>query len=343
MAELVSIIIPFYNEERYLERAVRSALEQRYSPLEIILVNDGATDGSPAIARALCREQENVMLIDMPNSGPGAARNAGMEKANGAYLTFLDSDDMLGPEAISSWMQKAKAGNADIVIGKFRMKNSSNGSELVTGWKGKGQPGNGADGVRAMYEYRMASTVWAKLYRASIAKGLRFPERHWFEDRYFLLSYFLKADHIVFDENAGLDILSRRDSLTRRLLSEQKIKDAYEIYMQELELVSAHELHREFTRLIDRHQINALIETMIILYYDRSEPEYSKNLEQCLSGFIVAFTKRLKQNNTRIGLRDRMDLMLLHAHRYVGWPVVYRLLPLWKRKKCLSVLALKSF
>ncbi len=341
MAVLVSIIIPFYNEERYLERAVRSALAQSYETIEIILVNDGATDGSPAIAKTFSTAHPNVILVDIPNGGPGVARNAGIAMAGGTYLTFLDSDDTLEPDALRSWM--AQIGDADVVIGKFRMRNASRGSEWITGWKGEGKPGSGADGVRAMYEYRMASTVWAKLYRTAIIKTLRFPEGHWFEDRYFLLSYLLRAQHIVFDGNIGLTILSRQDSLTRRLLSDRKIKDAHDVYLRELALVRNHALQPEFTRLIDRHQINALIETLIILYYDKDQLPHRKVVEQCLSVFIVVFIQQLKQNGTPVGLRDRADLLLLRLHRIAGWPLAYRLLPLWKRKKCCAVLLLKSF
>ncbi len=342
MAELVSIIIPFYNEERYLEKAVQSALAQSYAAIEVILVNDGATDQSPVIAQAFCDKYQNVSMITIANGGPGLARNAGIAGASGTYLTFLDSDDMLMPQAISNWVEKITQSDADIVIGRFKAINLSLGTEMITGWKGEGKPGRGADGVRAMYEYRMASTVWGKLYRTDVIKTLRFPKGSWFEDRYFLLSYFLKANQIVFDERAGIDILSREHSLTRRLLSIQKIEDAHRVYLSELELVNNQKEHAAFTRLIDRHQINALIETLIILYYDKVQLQDSKQLQDNFSEFITAFVKQLKQNKTRIGIRDRLDLLLLNLHRFAGWPLTYALLPFWKRKKCRSVLALKS-
>jgi glycosyltransferase involved in cell wall biosynthesis len=342
MAALVSIIIPFYNEERYLEKAAQSVLEQPYKDIELILVDDGSTDRSPAIAQALSSRHANVVLVTIPNSGPGLARNAGMARASGAYLTFLDSDDILLPEAIGTWVRKITESGADIVISRFRAKNATRGTDIVTGWKGEGSAGSGADGVAAMYEYRMASTVWGKLYRTDIMKTLRFPEGSWFEDRYFLLSYFLKARRIVFEESAGLEVLSRKDSLTRRLLSEHKIKDAHRVYLLELELVRDHMLRAAFIRLLDRHQVNALIETLIILYYDKAQLKNRKALEHCLSAFIAAFIRQVKQNGTQLGVRDQLDLLLLRLHRIAGWTFTYALLPWWKRKKCRAVLALKS-
>ena len=342
MAELVSIIIPFHNEERYLEKAVQSALAQSYTDIELILVDDGSTDQSPVIAHGLCSKHPNIIQVTIPNSGPGMARNAGIARASGTYLTFLDSDDTLLPGAIRTWVEKIIETGADIVISRFKATNLSLGTETITGWKGEGQPGSGADGVKAMYEYLMASTVWGKLYRTDVIKTLRFPEGSWFEDRYFLLSYFLKADRIAFEESAGIDILSRKDSLTRRLLSEHKIKDAHRVYLLELELVRSHLLHTVFIRLVDRHQINALIETLIILYYDRKQLQHRKALQRCLSDFVTAFVQQIQQNGTRIGIRDRMDLLLLRLPRLLGWPLTYTLLPWWKRKKCRAVLALKS-
>lgn len=341
MPELVSIIIPFYNEAAWLERAVRSALRQDYPSLEIVLVDDGSTDESPQIVQRLRAEAPGIVPVTIPNSGPGAARNAGLEKASGSYITFLDSDDELEPGTITSWI--AAIGQADIVIGRFVMKHTGLNLERQAGWKGDGAAGSGSDGVCAMYEYRMASTVWAKLYKAAVVKPLRFPEGHWFEDRCFLLSSFLRAQSIVFDKFPALKVYSRQGSLTRRLLSPAKIEDAHSVYLRELDLVAGHKEHRRFTRLIDRHQINALLETMIILYFDKDQVTDRKALEQGLSRFIAAFRKRLRQNGTRAGLRDRLDLWLLRLHRYTGWPLVYILLPIWKRKKCRAVKQLKSF
>lgn len=344
MAPLVSIIIPFYNEEKYLHRALESALGQRYKPIEIILVNDGSTDQSLSIAENYRIHNHGIKLISTENKGLGHARNVGMTLATGTYITFLDSDDELNRDAVSTWVKRIVEEKADIVISKFRMVNSGgSNSNMLSGWKGDGKPGSGADGVKAMYEYRMSSTAWAKLYRTDMARQLRFPEGLWFEDRPFLLLYFLQAQTIAYEESSQLNILSREHSITRGLISERRIKDAYEIYLQELSIIAGHANSKEFTRLVDRHQINAMVEALIILYFDRDGHAEVVLIKKCFTFYADAFIKKLKHNGTRIGLRDRADLMLIQLHKFVGWHLTFLILPFWKNKKCKAVYKLKSF
>lgn len=343
MSPLVSIIIPFFNEEQYLHRALNSAVGQSYKHLEIILIDDGSTDKSVSIAESYQSKYPQIKLISTENRGLGHARNVGMALATGTYLTFLDSDDELNQDAVTTWVKKMDEEQADIVISRFNMVNLRGGnSNMLSGWKGEGLPGTGDDGIKAMYEYRMSSTAWAKLYKSDLAKQLQFPEGLWFEDRPFLLSYFLLARHIAYEESSQLNILSRQHSITRSLISERRIKDAYAIYILELSIVTNHN-HKEYTRLIDRHQINAMVEALIILYYDRKGHPDSGAIEKCFSICAEAFIYQLRQNGTQTGLRDKADLILIRLHKFIGWSLTFLILPLWKRKKCKAVFKLKSF
>lgn len=344
MPVLVSIIIPFFNEERYLHRALESAVRQHYEHTEIILVNDGSTDKSLSIAESYQSRYQQIKLISTENKGLGHARNIGMTLATGIYLTFLDSDDELNTDAVSTWVKKMNEEQADIVISKFSMVNlRSEHSNMLSGWKGEGKSGSGNDGIRAMYEYYMSSTAWAKLYKSDLAKQLHFPEGLWFEDRPFLLSYFLLAKRISYEESSQLNILSRQHSITRSLISERRIKDAYAIYSLELSIVAQHHNQEEYTRLIDRHQINAMIEALIILYYDRKGHPDVQAVKECYTIYAETFVSQLRENGTSIGLRDSADLILIRLHKFLGWPITFLILPLWKKKKCKAVFKLKSF
>ncbi|MCO5936063.1 glycosyltransferase [Mucilaginibacter sp. RB4R14] len=96
---LVSIIIPAYNSAKYLADAIQSALNQTWANKEIIVVDDGSTDNSLAIAKAF--ESENVKIFSQPNNGAGAARNKGLQEAKGNYIQYLDGDDLLSPDKIA--------------------------------------------------------------------------------------------------------------------------------------------------------------------------------------------------------------------------------------------------
>ena len=94
-SERISVIIPVYNTEKYLEKSVRSVMDQTYGNLEIICVNDGSTDGSAGILRRLQQEDPRIVIVEKENGGLGDARNAGLGRATSEWVSFLDSDDTL--------------------------------------------------------------------------------------------------------------------------------------------------------------------------------------------------------------------------------------------------------
>ena len=95
---LVSIVVPVYNVEKYLERCIQSILEQSYTNLQIILVDDGSTDESGHIADSWNKKDKRILVIHQFNAGLSAARNCGIKQAKGDYILFVDSDDWIHPK-----------------------------------------------------------------------------------------------------------------------------------------------------------------------------------------------------------------------------------------------------
>ena len=116
MEKLISIVIPVYNVEDFLERCLDSVSCQTYKETEVIIVNDGSTDSSPEIIERYVEEYPNFKSFTIENSGQGGARNFGIEKANGEYIAFLDSDDYISPNCIELLAETAKRENSDIVV-----------------------------------------------------------------------------------------------------------------------------------------------------------------------------------------------------------------------------------
>ena len=123
MLDLVSVIIPIYNVEKFVIDCVESVIDQSYSNVEIILVNDGSTDSSPIICKNLTQKYSNCLLINQENKGVSEARNRGIREANGKYILFLDADDSLPKDSIKKLVDSAMSSNSDMAIGNFR-KNS---------------------------------------------------------------------------------------------------------------------------------------------------------------------------------------------------------------------------
>lgn len=112
----VSVIIPVYNTEKYLEQAVESIRLQTLRDIEIIIVNDGSTDGSMTILEELAAQDERIKLFSQENQGQSAARNFATEKAKGKYIYFMDSDDFLEKDALQLCFEKAESNNLDFVL-----------------------------------------------------------------------------------------------------------------------------------------------------------------------------------------------------------------------------------
>jgi len=111
---LISVIVPVYNVEKYLEGCVRSILSQTYRELEVILVNDGSTDSSLSICHTLAAEDSRIRVLDGPNGGVGHARNRGLDVARGEYVAFVDSDDTIAPDMYAKLLAAMESTDADI-------------------------------------------------------------------------------------------------------------------------------------------------------------------------------------------------------------------------------------
>lgn len=113
--ELVSVIVPVYNVEKYLKKCVDSILSQSYQNIEVILINDGSLDGSGEICEAYAKKDERIKYITQNNSGLGKTRNRGIEEASGKYLLFVDSDDYIENTMIEKLYHNITESHADVV------------------------------------------------------------------------------------------------------------------------------------------------------------------------------------------------------------------------------------
>lgn len=116
---LVSVVIPVYNVERYVEACIDSVIEQTYENKEIILVDDGSTDDSLSIIRRYSSLYSYITVLDQTNKGPALARKRGLDEARGKYIQYLDGDDMLLPDALENLVKCAEEFDADIVAAAF--------------------------------------------------------------------------------------------------------------------------------------------------------------------------------------------------------------------------------
>ena len=202
---LISIIIPVYNKERYLNDCIESIVNQEYKNLEIIIIDDGSIDGSNIIIHKWAKIDKRIKHIVQKNQGVSSTRNKGISLSNGEYVFFMDADDMLSKDAILKLVSSFRDKNVDIVIANHQIKKSNsnileNNQNIMTGIIGK-------DKIRSslvknnlfLSMGRPMATVWNKLYRLDfITKAnIKFEENVIAEDRLFNLKLYLNDPEIL--------------------------------------------------------------------------------------------------------------------------------------------------
>lgn len=203
----VSVVIPVYNIERHLRQCLDSVVGQSLRDIEIICVDDGSTDASPEILADYASRDSRFQIITQPNAGPGAARNAGMARATGEYLIFLDSDDWFEPDFLERMAATAESTGADVTICRAAEFDTETGRELPSEWMLKSEylPGE-AFSPEEIAEHIFQFTYgwpWDKLCRTGFVKdaGLCYPPLPNSEDLVFVFQSLALAKKIAVVEN----------------------------------------------------------------------------------------------------------------------------------------------
>ncbi|MBY5025584.1 glycosyltransferase [Streptococcus suis] len=234
--ELVSVIVPVYNVEKYLSQCLDSIIHQTYKNLEIILVNDGSTDGSGKICDDYAAKDGRIKVIHQENGGLSDARNKGLDLMTGQFVTFVDSDDYLENNCIHTLYTYACTCKTDISIGKFIEFEENTSQFLFHNHLNNGNKIEFLTGDQCLerhhkYFLGIFVTAWAKLYRTSLfndsnpCKSIRYPLGVLHEDQYTTHKLFFKSNKIVFVNDYLYVYRVRKNSITNTPLSDKRIMD----------------------------------------------------------------------------------------------------------------------
>ncbi len=225
--ELVSVIVPAYNVASKIQRCLTSLCKQTYPKLEIIVIDDGSTDGTAEIIRNMAKRDERIRCITQKNKGVAAARNKGLEAAHGAYIAFCDGDDYVSPDYIGKLVECRKKRDADWVVSGFCKVIRTNCytfgkpyQAVIVSQKAK------EAFLEEWYKNQYIPTVWGKLYRGEILRKyeITFPEK-WEhgEDTVFNIRYISRCKRIDFVKDPLYFYVESGQSLTSK-----KQKDIWE-------------------------------------------------------------------------------------------------------------------
>lgn len=217
MEPLISVIIPVYNVLPYLREALDSVIHQTWKNLEIIIVDDGSTDGSGPVCDEYLHDSR-VQVIHQENRGLSGARNTGLDKMTGEYVGFLDSDDAFHPEMIQQLYDVLIRHQADIAIcgyDVFRTEGQMESAKKFASFLfGEEKVLSSREALIALMSGNLNVSVWNRLYRKELWNGLRFPEGHVYEDLLTTSLVFEKSGRIVMIPQALVSYRKREGSIT---------------------------------------------------------------------------------------------------------------------------------
>ena len=206
----ISIIVPIYNAKKYIERTVNCLINQTYHNLEIILVDDGSTDGSSILCDKYKKKDSRIKVIHQKNSGVSGARNVGLKYATGEYIGFVDSDDYISLNMYEELYNNLISTNSDISVCSYltfkdKLPNFNNEINIKIFDRIDALKDIISDGV-------ITNFLWNKLFKKEVFKNISFPEGKIYEDLYVMPRLIDNASIICFDSKRMYGYYQRSDS-----------------------------------------------------------------------------------------------------------------------------------
>ena len=316
MQPLLSIIVPIYNVEQYVDRCIQSILNQTYQNLEIILVDDGATDCSGAIADSYAAKDKRIKVFHKENGGLSDARNYGLEHVTGDYILFIDSDDFIVNIMCERLITVASSNNADIVSCNYYIYRGDDDISIHTmSVQDDKRTFTGMD----MLRYYLLKTepfdlnvVWNKIFKLDLFNGVvpvRFPKGRVQEDNFTIFMLFLNANSIV------------------------TVNEPLYYYVQRAGSIMAN-----FTR---RFMIDTIESHMYMSDYLMNHCSSVKNeLQLYLLNSYVELSRRVCANKCK---KECNDLLIQYKHYVLDHTADTSHNPMWKCKQYIKRLLVKLY
>ena len=236
MGEKISVIVPVYNVEQYLERCVDSIISQTYTNLEIILVNDGSTDNSGKLCDELAKKDERIRVIHKENGGLSDARNRGIDEAESDLVGFIDSDDYIDSDMYEVLLKNLNNTNADLsMCALYDVYNNTPEAQVTNKetWKLSSE-----QAIKMVMEAKILSvTAVNKLYRKSLFTDLKFEVGKIAEDAFIMIKLLDKCEKIVATNEKKYYYVHRENSITTQKFS-TKFLNVIEAYEQNSNIIS---------------------------------------------------------------------------------------------------------
>lgn len=230
---MLSIVVPVYNVQNELERCVQSLINQTYRDIEIILVDDGSTDGSGELCDSLARSDSRIIVLHKVNGGLSSARNTGLEKSQGDWLLFVDSDDYIDLDACERFMHVASTVQTDIIVGEAVQEFKSSDKNLLRHGLSEGRSYTATEFISIAISQRefyapICFNCYSRVYWGTLK--LHFAEGLLHEDMEIQPRLFLNATSLAYMARPFYHYIVRDGSIMNASNRDKRIQSMIEIY-----------------------------------------------------------------------------------------------------------------
>lgn len=297
----VSIIVPIYNVEKYIGRCVKSILNQTFKKYELLLVNDGSTDGSINVCRELVKDDARVKILNKVNGGLSDARNFGIDNSIGEYIIFIDSDDYVDKDFVKELYTSIKNNDAEVAICGFSevddssrvlSRNKPASKEIISG--------------RELLEYFyqpggvVNEVIWNKIYRRDVFSEVRFATGKYYEDGFIIAPLYWNVDKVALIRKCLYFYVKRSGSIMNSSLSEKKLRDSDETYLYRMDFFKSRD-DKLYMLAVNDYR-TWIMEVTTQIYKDKKNKKFIEYLQsQFRKYYCVGRTKSLKNK-----VRDRL-------------------------------------
>lgn len=316
--ELISIIIPIYQVEKYLQKCIESVINQTYKHLEIILIDDGSLDNCPKICDEYAKKDSRIVVIHQKNSGLSAARNTGIENSTGEYLVFVDSDDTVELNLVEDLYKCVKKSNCKMAAcgRKFVFEDGKVICKLPKNLERVFSFNEAIIEMNNFYFFDMSA--WGKIYNRNLFENIRFPEGKLSEDYFIMYQIIELAQKVAYISKPLYNYLQRTSSISRN----KKINHDFILAAKE-----------QMENLENRYpELKSVLHTAYASANLTVADFYIKNRVKCSSQHVNEFRMAIKENlkyinnnkNISISKKIQFYLFLFNYKIYKFIFVIYR-------------------
>ena len=302
--DLISVIVPVYNVKDYLERCLNSIINQTYKNIEIILIDDGSTDGSSVICDNYKEIDNRIKVFHKKNGGLSSARNEGIKRSIGEYITFVDSDDSIDESYVDYLYRLIKKYDVRMSITPYNVVHNKNKKNIGNGYKEcLMDTCESLDRLLCSEGFDVSSC--AKLYSKKLFEDIQFPVGKLYEDNGTTYKLVMKCEKIAYDSCANYNYYIHDDSITTTDFNEKKLDLIEMVNAMCDDILAKYPILEES---VQKKRIEAYLSIYRQIVFVKSN-KYSKEKEK-----IKEYLQSNKSNifkNSKLSFRDKVALRSL--------------------------------